>query len=634
MLQSYGCLRVSAILKIKGTLVDVNPLLAFRTFSSSSHSGVVIKAWKTSTLIMWGLDAKKSISLWTEDGAANNIKSSKLLGVPYEVCNPHQVQRAILFALGMAGKQSKNPAAKAFVGRMSKQSASFHRSGVASKGLQMSQVERGVSQHKLKVTEVANTTRWTGIFRCASKTRLLEPDIKMGLTGEADGVPLETPADIEIAGEVEDDKSDSDASDKEAGDEEDSDAEQVAANEVAGNKFPLAHRCLSTIEFKQVNQLESVLTPSHEAVSLMQHGSGVDPGTSHLMARVAHSLVKSPKLQVVNGSEGHEVWKEVHEASLDKMFRTYRTIFVDQMAKRFNIGGHPGIHVLLCWKMNPSVDTSKSGALLGNQPSVHELMQGEYLYRMKIRYNHSFGSGSANVGTPLPPPIAGGAVGGGALVTTLTTTPAAATPAAATPAAATTATGPVAQSSKSGKRKLLITGAMSQFQVSSHANDTAIEDQICKESEKLESLKLTLDLEAYQKKGFFDMVAFYNDHQAILPIHTLVYRADVGSMKGASACVESLFSGVKRLLGDFAATMSPEILEMYVFVHYNWQYEFMRPSIEEIVHAYIKIYGAHALEDDEASDSDEEGDDVEGDDAASEDGTAEAFEEEGGCHGD
>ena len=69
-------------------------------------------------------------------------------------------------------------------------------------------------------------------------------------------------------------------------------------------------------------------------------------------------------------------------------------------------------------------------------------------------------------------------------------------------------------------------------------------------------------------------------------------------MKGASACVESVFSGVKRLLGDFAATMSPEILEMYVFVHYNWQYEWMRPSNEEIVAAYKAAHGSEAMEED------------------------------------
>ena len=65
---------------------------------------------------------------------------------------------------------------------------------------------------------------------------------------------------------------------------------------------------------------------------------------------------------------------------------------------------------------------------------------------------------------------------------------------------------------------------------------------------------------------------------------------------------------VKRLLGDFAATMSPEILEMYmyVFVHYNWQYEFMRPSIAEIVEAYLKIYGPEARVEDLEDESDSE----------------------------
>jgi hypothetical protein len=95
-------------------------------------------------------------------------------------------------------------------------------------------------------------------------------------------------------------------------------------------------------------------------------------------------------------------------------------------------------------------------------------------------------------------------------------------------------------------------------------------------------------------------------------------------MKGASSNVESIFSGVKRLLGDFAATMSPEILEMYVFIHYNMQYEFMRPTIEEIVEAYLKLYGAEARAediDDGESDEDEDGED-DADDADDDAGVA------------
>lgn len=84
-------------------------------------------------------------------------------------------------------------------------------------------------------------------------------------------------------------------------------------------------------------------------------------------------------------------------------------------------------------------------------------------------------------------------------------------------------------------------------------------------------------------------------------------------MKGASACVESVFSGVKRLLGDFAQSMSPEILELYVFIYYNWQIAFMRPSIEEIVKAYIALHGPGPLEEDVMPDMDGDEEDVEPD---------------------
>lgn len=91
----------------------------------------------------------------------------------------------------------------------------------------------------------------------------------------------------------------------------------------------------------------------------------------------------------------------------------------------------------------------------------------------------------------------------------------------------------------------------------------------------------------------------------MLPYHTAVFRGDVGNMKGAAACVESVFSGVRRLLGDFAATMSPEIPGLYLFIHYNWQYDWMQPTTEEIVEAYVKTYGHEPLPDDLLADEDE-----------------------------
>ena len=225
-------MRASMIIEWQGALADVNPLLAFRVFQSSSHTGSVIAAWKRSTCGEWDLDPVKSIRLWTEDGASNNIKSSKILGANYAICGPHNFQRANQFALGMAGSVSQNPAGKSLVRRMSKQSASFHSSGVASKALQESQISRGIRPSCVKSTEVANATRWTGIMRCAHKSRLLEDDIKIALTGELDGVSTEEPADVEVvsdSGEAESEDGSKDTEEVGAKDTEeiDSDAEQV-----------------------------------------------------------------------------------------------------------------------------------------------------------------------------------------------------------------------------------------------------------------------------------------------------------------------------------------------------------------------------------------------------------------------
>ena len=107
-------------------------------------------------------------------------------------------------------------------------------------------------------------------------------------------------------------------------------------------------------------------------------------------------------------------------------------------------------------------------------------------------------------------------------------------------------------------------------------------------------------------------------------MHTNVWRADVGSMKGASSNVETVLSGVKRLLGDFAATMSPEVLFLYVFIHYNMQYEFMMPTVDEVVKLYLEYYGPEA-----------QAEDLAGEDSGSEcEGEGEGEEQEGEEGGD
>jgi len=134
---------------------------------------------KRGSLSVFGLDPQKSLSLSTEDGASNNKTAARILKSPFKVCAPHDLQRAVLFASGEAGAQSKNPELKAFIKKASAMAAAPHRSAKTSLQLQQSQLDAGVPKQALLVTETANVTRWTGLYRMANKARRLKEPLSL-----------------------------------------------------------------------------------------------------------------------------------------------------------------------------------------------------------------------------------------------------------------------------------------------------------------------------------------------------------------------------------------------------------------------------------------------------------------------
>lgn len=51
--------------------------------------------------------------------------------------------------------------------------------------------------------------------------------------------------------------------------------------------------------------------------------------------------------------------------------------------------------------------------------------------------------------------------------------------------------------------------------------------------------------------------------------------------------------------------LGPQILSDYAFLHYNYKYDWLRPTLEEIVDAYTKLYGKESRESDIESDGSE-----------------------------
>ena len=64
--------------------------------------------------------------------------------------------------------------------------------------------------------------------------------------------------------------------------------------------------------------------------------------------------------------------------------------------------------------------------------------------------------------------------------------------------------------------------------------------------------------------------------------------AEMGCAKVASANVETVFSGAGRLSMK-SHCLSPQFLSDYAFLHYNYKYDWLRPTLEEIVDTYTKL---------------------------------------------
>ncbi|KAK3246255.1 hypothetical protein CYMTET_44200 [Cymbomonas tetramitiformis] len=352
--EAFACLRCSLIYESLTGFSDISPVVAFEVFPENRHTGNALSRWHKAVLKLRKLRVA-SVSLFTLDGASNNKKAMKLMKAPSRVCMNHDLQRAIVVSLGLSGgkkKPSRNPKMKALLAKISRQSSTFHCSTVHNKRLQQSQEGRGIRKHKVRRVSQKHATRWSGYMRLAKKTRQLEPDIRFALTGSADGLCEEEPADpmdiiaasapvatIAVApvattaegsgialetnavGYVESSDSEGDFEE-----EEDDDADVVEANEQAGKEYPMSHRCISGDEWLVNNLVESVLTVPNAASLELQRdvGSGLD--TAYCVGAKVCQSATSTRIIVLSGSGESEKAETKLSTSLPEEFKLFRKI--------------------------------------------------------------------------------------------------------------------------------------------------------------------------------------------------------------------------------------------------------------------------------------------------------------------
>ena len=89
-------------------------------------------------------------------------------------------------------------------------------------------------------------------------------------------------------------------SDSEEEEEEDSSEgeDQEEGNRAANKNYPLAHRCISTADFRYNEILESVLDRPRETTLLSQEGEGLDLGMAFVLLGTMRDEAKADRVEV------------------------------------------------------------------------------------------------------------------------------------------------------------------------------------------------------------------------------------------------------------------------------------------------------------------------------------------------
>ena len=95
--------------------------------------------------------------------------------------------------------------------------------------------------------------------------------------------------------------------------------------------------------------------------------------------------------------------------------------------------------------------------------------------------------------------------------------------------------------------------------------------------------------------GIFDLSVFWSGQKSVIPVDYFLWMVEVGCAKVASAKVETVFSGAGRLRMK-SHYLGPQLLSDYAFLHCNYKYDWLRPTLEEIVDTYtIKSHVSRTL---------------------------------------
>ena len=159
----------------------IDELLEFCLFPYTHHTGELIGQWMVRMLLKYELPAW-AISGVTPDGAADGrkgVRSVPGLQKKLDICQLHQLQRAVLYALGLAGKKTASSEDVRDQIRINRRVVQLsHQSREVHDGFRNRQKENKIPAHQFLSCVKTASTRWKNQYAQVRQNNLMRPIIE------------------------------------------------------------------------------------------------------------------------------------------------------------------------------------------------------------------------------------------------------------------------------------------------------------------------------------------------------------------------------------------------------------------------------------------------------------------------
>ena len=181
---TYGALNLTRALEEQDQIHLESEVLEFEEFPYTTHTAENIASWITDTLAKKKLPLKV-VSGITPDGAADGIAAINSIAELVDLldkCILHQLNRVLLYALGLTGRPCKNDDGRGVIKENRKIPALSNQSRHVNDMIIKIQRKAGVPEHKSLATVDTCPTRWGNQFDQVEGNIILRPMIESAIT--------------------------------------------------------------------------------------------------------------------------------------------------------------------------------------------------------------------------------------------------------------------------------------------------------------------------------------------------------------------------------------------------------------------------------------------------------------------